>query len=40
VLARTRSRRAVRVADAMRGLQRRRSLSDVRAVWRVLRERR
>jgi hypothetical protein len=40
VLARTRSRRALRLADALRGLQRRRSLDDVRAVWRVLRERR
>jgi hypothetical protein len=38
-LARTRSRRAVRLADAMRGLQHGRSWSDVTAVWRALRAR-
>ena len=37
-LARVRSRRAVRVADAMRKVQHGRSLTDVRAAWRVLRE--
>ena len=36
-LARTRSRRAVRLADAVRRLQRDRSWSDVKAVWRTLR---
>jgi len=35
-LARTRSRRAVRLADAARGLQRGRSWSDLKAVWRAL----
>ncbi len=36
-LVRTRSRRAVRLADAMRGLQRRRSWADVKAAWASLR---
>lgn len=39
-LARTRSRRAVRLADAMRGLQHGRSWADVGAVWRALGRRR
>jgi Sulfotransferase family len=37
-LARVRSRRAVRVVDAMRRVQHGRSLADVRAAWHVLRE--
>lgn len=37
-LARARSRRAVRVADAMRRVQRGRSLGDVRAAWSVVHE--
>jgi hypothetical protein len=40
VLARVRSRRAVRVADAARGLQRGRSWSDVEQLWASLRRRR
>ena len=39
-LARVRSRRAVRLADAARGLQRGRSWSDLRALWSSLRRRR
>lgn len=38
-LARTRSRRAVRLADAVRALQRGRSWDDARHVWTILRER-
>ena len=37
-LARTRSRRAVRLADGMRSLQRGRSWSDIKAAWRTLRD--
>ena len=37
-LARVRSRRAVRVVDALRNVQQGRSLADVRAAWQVLRE--
>ena len=37
-LARVRSRRAVRVVDALRKVQHGRSRADVRAAWRVLRE--
>ena len=36
-LARVRSRRAVRVADAMRTVQHGRSLEDVRRAWTLLR---
>jgi len=39
-LARVRSRRAVRLADALRGLQHGRSRSDLAAVWNALRRRR
>jgi hypothetical protein len=38
-LVRTRSRRAVRLADALRALQRRRSWADAKAIWGILRER-
>jgi hypothetical protein len=38
-LARTRSRRAVRLADALRAVQRGRSWAEVRAMWRSLRSR-
>lgn len=37
-LARTRSRRAVRVVDAVRKVQHGRSLADLRAAWRVIRD--
>jgi len=40
VLARTRSRRAVRLAEAVRGVQRGRSWTDLKAVWASLRRRR
>ncbi len=36
-LARARSRRAVRAADAVRGVQHGRSVADLRAAWRLLR---
>jgi hypothetical protein len=39
-LARTRSRRAVRLADAVRGVQHGRSWTDLKAVWASLRRRR